>query len=385
MINPSTNQPAGRSRRRQAAQRHLERLLLARHPGEPLPPIRELMRETGLGRLALEHALAGLAAAGAVERRPRRGLFRTAVPLPRAALAAVDLVLCSASGRIAFADEFFGEFLAVFADALTGGGYSLRLHGLADAEPAAALEERLRRAEAAAVVLYAPASAETVRAAARACPRWAAAYPRTLLADPRVMQDNPDMVPLQLGHLFSLGHRRIGYLDQTDPQAPAAVARERREAFYRLMAGRGLRVRPEWVGYGGFTEAGIFAALTAMFRPRPPPTAVICADMQLPAVYRFLERRGLRPGADCAVVATDDLRLAARMDPPATSVTNDRAGAARLLLRLLETGPAAETGPAVAPLTLTVRASTGPVLKPGQSRTVRHKEHKEHKKVNSPH
>lgn len=349
-----------RNRRQQAARLYVEACLLRLQPGEPLPSIRDMMADSGFGRLPLQRALAGFARQGVLRREPRRGIFRTAVPVAREGISVVDLLVCNETGEITRCDTFFSEFLETFADTLSTRGYSLRLRGIADSEPLSRTAASLRQLNATAVAVFAPRAPELTAAVAEVTPRWAAVFPRVPLAHPHVIQDSPDMTRLQLEHLFGLGHRRIAYMDLVDPAVPVLTAIARRESYYRLMAEQGCRVAPEWVTYGGYAESGIFAALERMFGTKPYPTALVVADMQLPTVYRFLERRRLRIGAACSVVATDDLKVAALMAPPATSVRNDRRAAARLLLDTLEHGPDAGAGPQYVPLSLQIRASTGP-------------------------
>ena len=86
------------------------------------------------------------------------------------------------------------------------------------------------------------------------------------------------------------------------------------------------------------TKAGGAAALAAMMDRLDPPTGIVCFnDIVAVGAILALARRGLRAGADIAVVGFDDIAEAAHMAPALTSVAVDpiRLGkqAARMLLR----------------------------------------------------
>ncbi|MEU4746282.1 substrate-binding domain-containing protein, partial [Actinosynnema sp. NPDC023658] len=103
------------------------------------------------------------------------------------------------------------------------------------------------------------------------------------------------------------------------------------------------------------------AAMRSLIALPEPPTAVFCASDEM-AVGALLAARhaGLRVPEDLAVVGFDDIELAALVDPPLTTLAQDKAGigvaAARAVLTMVHGGDKPE--PAFLPTRLVVRASS---------------------------
>ena len=80
-------------------------------------------------------------------------------------------------------------------------------------------------------------------------------------------------------------------------------------------------------------------------------------------VYMTAQREGIRIPADLSVVGFDDIRYAACMNPPLTTVAQPMReigeGTVRLLMQILK-DPDASPQPVTLPHILTVRSSTGP-------------------------
>jgi len=118
--------------------------------------------------------------------------------------------------------------------------------------------------------------------------------------------------------------------------------------------------------------AGLDAARELLDRPGaggPPLDAVVAAnDLIAAGVYHAAAERGLRIGADLAVVGMDDSALAAQLLPTLTSVDlgaadRGRHAAELLLARLREPGRPAQA--VVVEPTLVVRSSTAPSQEAG--------------------
>ena len=95
-----------------------------------------------------------------------------------------------------------------------------------------------------------------------------------------------------------------------------------------------------------------------------PPTAVVCASdlMALGAIGTAVER-GLRVPGDVSIVGFDDIQLAGYVQPPLTTLRQEKARlgaeAGRALTRLIA-ARAAEKEAMTLPVELIVRASTAP-------------------------
>ncbi|MFC4032215.1 LacI family DNA-binding transcriptional regulator [Streptomyces polygonati] len=159
-------------------------------------------------------------------------------------------------------------------------------------------------------------------------------------------------------HLLSLGHRRFVHLAsdvdawtfQVRAQAVAAELSRVPEAVLLHTERSALDVAP-----------GRAAALRALTRPGPRPTALICdSDVLAAGACKAARGLGLDVPGDLSVAGFDDLALATAIDPELTTVRlpAEAVGAAGMtaLLALLDGAPAPG---GELPVTLVTRASTG--------------------------
>ncbi|HEY4690550.1 MAG TPA: substrate-binding domain-containing protein, partial [Anaerolineae bacterium] len=118
---------------------------------------------------------------------------------------------------------------------------------------------------------------------------------------------------------------------------------------------------PDLIVEGDFTEAGGYAAMQRLLCLHPD--AVFAAsDMMAIGALRAIRETGLRVPDDIAVVGFDDIPIAARTDPPLTTVRQPihRTGAvaAQTLIDLIE-HPNTHIRRVVLPTELVIRVSCG--------------------------
>jgi len=164
-------------------------------------------------------------------------------------------------------------------------------------------------------------------------------------------------------HLLALGHRRIAYVSGV--VGVAAVDR-RRTGVCEALADAGLSVEQALVdahmSVGGSLEETV-KAVERILAAVPRPTAVICFnDTGALEILHGLEAAGLRVPADMSVVGYDDLRFAARLSPPLTTVAQPtyQLGYAAADLLLGETQAGHTHREIVFQPSLVVRSSTAP-------------------------
>lgn len=88
---------------------------------------------------------------------------------------------------------------------------------------------------------------------------------------------------------------------------------ERLAVYYRKMAEHRVLVYPEYVAPSNSGGAELTAALEKMFAAPVPPSALICNDYWLPAVYSFFAARKKTVGKDvCIVTDGESCRLLPR-------------------------------------------------------------------------
>lgn len=162
---------------------------------------------------------------------------------------------------------------------------------------------------------------------------------------------------LAVDHLVSLGHRDIlhltGPLDWLD-------ARARERAFYQRAKEWGVRQRPIVIGDWSADFAYDYAR---GLRELPEYTAVFAAndDTAVGLVHGFSER-GFSVPDDISVVGFDDIRLAAHVLPPLTTVHQDFHSLGASVVDMLRAAIEGRDIPHVTrvPSSLVVRGSTAP-------------------------
>lgn len=122
--------------------------------------------------------------------------------------------------------------------------------------------------------------------------------------------------------LIAAGHRRIAYVDTSDP---GPIASGLRLAGYRAeLAAAGIEMDPAWHVKGDTSaQGGRRAADEVLDLPESRrPTAIFCFnDRMAMGVYTAAHRRGLVIPRDLSIVGYDDQQLvAAELDPPLTTV-----------------------------------------------------------------
>lgn len=165
-----------------------------------------------------------------------------------------------------------------------------------------------------------------------------------------------------VGHLHSLGHKKIGHI--TGPNGNV-LTNARKDAFIDAVVGLGLDVNPDWIIGGDFTLASGCLAAKKWIAMQNRPSAVVCASDQIAMGFiAELGRHSFAVPRDVSVMGFDDIDIAEQFIPPLTTIRQDRMvigqTAATMLLECIE-GQVPHTGKqqAVVPTTLIVRKSTG--------------------------
>lgn len=98
-------------------------------------------------------------------------------------------------------------------------------------------------------------------------------------------------------------------------------AEERRKAFIDVCKMHGIVVEDRMFQYGDFTPR-VGDKIRKLFDDNPGLEALVCCnDIMAYEAYRECEARGLEVGKDVAVVGYDDDKMASRMNPPLTTVS----------------------------------------------------------------
>jgi len=174
---------------------------------------------------------------------------------------------------------------------------------------------------------------------------------------------NQDGMIKAVKHLFSLGHRRIGY-HVSEPEV-SLVARERFKGFQRAMNGLNCPIVPEYVFEGTFDmEQGTLAARHWLSLKDRRPTAVICDHYEaaMDAMACF-QKAGLVVPRDISILGVDDLEEVHPTYPPLTVITPPLKqmiqDAVRFVVAMIE-GTSPDQCRRFYPMELVIKGSTGP-------------------------
>ena len=274
--------------------------------------------------------------------------------LQRTQAIAVVLPMGHAAGQH-LSDPFFITMLAHLADALTARGYDLLLSRVAPTNDLW-LDGLIDsgRVDGVVVIGQSDQAAVIERVAARYRPLvvWGAPLP-----DQRYLcvgSDNRLGGEIAARCLIEGGRKRLAFFG--NPNAPEIA--ERRKGFLDACAAAGL-AEPETV-IAPLTADGAYDAIVARLAAGEAPDGVMAAsDVIAMSALRALAEGGLTVPGDVGVIGYDDVLLAAHTSPPLTTVRQDLAEGARLLVDLLFKAMAGETaGSVVLTPQLIVRGST---------------------------
>ena len=265
-------------------------------------------------------------------------------------------------------DPFFTDVLAGIRNVVSAQGYSLiisetQFNTLTADEVGAMLVSR----QADGVILLAsifPFGNEVLERASRrsqpvviGCEIISSA-----LADfPSVHIDNVRAARDATDFLLSQGHERVAFVTGKSDSLLTAD----RESGYRLaMQEAGLAIERGWVVEGELTIEGAVRATRELLNHARRPTAVFCANDEMAmGCLQAVRAEGLDVPGDISVMGFDDIRYAATLNPPLTTIAQPAGEigerVAHRMLEALESGHAGGGEPEIVPHELIVRASVG--------------------------
>jgi LacI family transcriptional regulator len=114
-------------------------------------------------------------------------------------------------------------------------------------------------------------------------------------------------------HLIALGHRRIGFIMESDD---VSTARDRRQGYEDALEAAGVPLDPELVVRSTVDPAGGAEGMRRLLELEDPPTAVFAVNnlVALGAI-EAVRANGLEVPDDVALVCFDDIEYASRLYP----------------------------------------------------------------------
>ena len=135
-----------------------------------------------------------------------------------------------------------------------------------------------------------------------------------------VSTDNFEGIEQGVRHLVELGHKKIAFLNGS---LNSLVSDQRQQAFIDTMESYGLETPDSMLAYG------FYVADTAKYHVpgflSEGATAIMCGnDLIAMGVISECQNRGFRVPEDISVIGFDDLPISAHLNPPLTTVKQDR-------------------------------------------------------------
>lgn len=187
------------------------------------------------------------------------------------------------------------------------------------------------------------------------------------LAAHRIDSDDTGGYALAVEHLWSLGHRRIGYVGLA---SGTTTAQSRMRDFVEALQDLGGRAEEDLVFdfQGDPKEEGEARVAAMLSRRAGKPTAVVCgSDYEASHVLRVARRLGVRVPEDLSVMGFSDEGIGQFLDPRLTTVAQpfEQLGyrCAEVLLnqcRAPKKRQAERSSKELLPTRMVVRGSTGP-------------------------
>lgn len=121
-------------------------------------------------------------------------------------------------------------------------------------------------------------------------------------------------------HLTTLGHRKIAMISGS---SYSFITEQRRQAYIESMAAHNLEIDKQWMPYGYYVAAA--AKPHVMNLLSLGVTAIVCGnDLLASGVLEECRAHGFRVPEDISIIGFDDVPISAELNPPLTTVRQDR-------------------------------------------------------------
>ncbi|MFY8092238.1 MAG: LacI family DNA-binding transcriptional regulator [Niveispirillum sp.] len=255
-------------------------------------------------------------------------------------------------------DPFFIELLGRLADEITARDYNVLLTKVA--KPGPGWLDRLiqsRKADGL-IVIGQSDQHEALNAVARdylPLVVWGAHLPAQVYCS--VGSDNIGGARVAVEHLIRQGRRRIAFLGV--PNLPEVGLRF--EGYRRALSAAGIAEDAALTAPAHFTVDTAYDTVRGLIEAGTRFDAIFAvSDVIAIAAIKALVAAGLRVPDDVAVVGFDDITIAAYVNPPLTTVRQDLARGAKVMIDLLFRRMEEEDTPsATMPAELVIRKSCG--------------------------
>ena len=295
---------------------YVKELLAVTMPGGRLPGIRQMMADSGLGRIRLENALQKLELAGNITVKPQSGRYRPEKTPDAAPLAFIHF----SRQPIIENDQLFpGGSVKFLREKAAEKGLQLEIIRAVDISETN-LCELLRTLKVRQAFIWGAENLQILNCIRQTVP-WVVSilphYPESGVSE---LRDSPDMTSIQLEYLFNCNYRDIAYVHNAEDWFTSPVQMQRLMDYYRIMAEKGIKIEPEWVFYCAYDRERFNRSMHRLLRSSRPVQAIIVPGCSLKILYDFCAANGITIGSELAVMCSDDIEP--ELIPRATAVTN---------------------------------------------------------------
>jgi LacI family transcriptional regulator len=150
---------------------------------------------------------------------------------------------------------------------------------------------------------------------------------------PYIGPDNIGGIQLGIGHVVALGRRNIAFLGGPPGKSSSE---ERLQGFRKGMARHKLKIRKDFIRSSAISRRDAMDAALALLDLPNPPDAIICYnDLMAFGAMLAMQRRGITPGKEIAIVGFDDIPESSLWTPSLTTISIDARNIGQLAARVL--------------------------------------------------
>ncbi|GAB3843649.1 LacI family DNA-binding transcriptional regulator [Dactylosporangium cerinum] len=323
--------------------------------------IEDVARAAGVSRSTVSRVMNGVPGATEAVRQHVKDVIaelgyvpdQTARALASRQQPAIDVVVASPAPAVGWigSHPYYSRVLAGIMTVLAGRDVQLRIHSVAAAEDADAVDAIARRASIGLVLADgSPALASRLHRQCRRVVSLVATAPSV----PAVEADNAGGAHAAVQYLYQLGRRRIAAIHGADDTCGTS----RRAGYVRAVAELGL---PDLSTGGAFRrEVGLSAARDLLDRYPDVDAMFVACDLTAAGAVQAITATSRRVPQDVSVVGFDDSIAAVCANPPLSTMRMPVEDMAAAAVRLLLDGPVPTGYRQRFPVELIVRESTAP-------------------------
>jgi len=135
---------------------------------------------------------------------------------------------------------------------------------------------------------------------------------------PAIIATNQEGALAAMNYLIDLGHRRIGYIAG---RMELVSSNQRLQGYKDGLAAAGIPLNEDLIQIGDYTaETAAICARKLLSLPDRPTAIFAANDMSAMGVYQAAGELGLQIPGDLSVIGFDNLREAAHLTPPLTTI-----------------------------------------------------------------